>query len=117
AGDICSCGTEKKLNMFKRFIEYYADKFVAILHVAGNHEYYTDEGEESKDSDNHVDMQSINRTLKMLELDYPQYHYLNNEVFIYNDTVFAGTTLWSFIPDDAYDDVQKYMNDYVYIYY
>ena len=40
-GDICACGTIADFKIYKAFIEYIAPKYKLIMHVPGNHEYYT----------------------------------------------------------------------------
>lgn len=54
-----------------------------IVFVAGNHEYY------------HSCFEEINVKLRMLEDDYPNFHFLNNENIIIKGIDFFGGTMFS----------------------
>jgi predicted phosphodiesterase len=143
-GDICACGTKIDFDKFINFLRYYSVKFTVILHVAGNHEYYTNSNASSKDLINNT-IPQIDKRLAALNKYFPNYHYLNNSTWTYENTrtkhkyVFVGTTLWTFIPKkvvsingtktitdkksankksqiELAELVEKSMNDYYHIY-
>lgn len=135
-GDICACGSADSFSKFINFLIYFSDKFDAIIHVAGNHEYYTAEHATPADIVNNT-MTEIDKKLKQLNKQFKNYHYLNNSIFEYickktnKPYVFIGTTLWSYVPPDIEitdkmsnksvridlrATIEKRMNDYNCIY-
>ena len=54
-----------------------------VIYVLGNHEYYNNMFPDEIES------------VKKAAADYPNIHVLENETFIYKETVFLGCTLWS----------------------
>jgi predicted phosphodiesterase len=133
-GDICVCGASNEFKKFLNFLTYYTPKFEAIIHVAGNHEYYTSSNSTPKDLLNNT-MPKIDKQLQLLNKQFSNYHYLNNSIWTYQciktkrKYIFVGTTLWTHIPSkkviidkkknisiDLPQLIQKKMNDYNYIY-
>jgi predicted phosphohydrolase len=118
AGDICACGNAEDFINFIGFLKYICPKYQHVIHVPGNHEYYT--AGVKKINKTHS-MQHINDSLKKLENIIPNYHFLNNRMIslVINKKkyYFCGTTLWSNVNPNDYDEVEKRMNDYNYIYY
>jgi len=135
-GDICVCGNKEDFDKFINFLDYFHTKFEAIVHVAGNHEYYTGEHASPEELAENT-MTNIDKKLKKLGRQYNNYFYLNNSTWEYTNAkanksyVFVGTTLWSYIPPqieiqdektkkmkkiNLHDAVEQMMNDYNYIY-
>ena len=135
-GDICVCGDPIDFAKFINFLNYFYTKFEAIIHIAGNHEYYTNSKAPPKELAENT-MTHIDKKLKQLNKQYANYHYLNNTTWEYVNKktkkpyIFVGTTLWSYIPHNVdiydkdtkktkninlYNAVEQHMNDYNYIY-
>lgn len=110
AGDICSCGDELEFELFKLFIEYYHVHYTLVVHVAGNHEYYSSVREP---------MDVIRRKLHQLEEVYPNYKFLDNSSILFTKDEhtlrIVGSTLWSNIPVWYRDELQDRLNDHVFI--
>ncbi len=131
-GDICACGIPEDFEKFLCFLDYFSQKFEYILHVAGNHEYYVEATKKKHDTIASNTMVRIDRRLKFLNKKYPNYFYLNNSTWEYTDKkknetyVFAGTTLWTYVPANLeilkknkinlYKEIESNMNDYRCIY-
>lgn len=117
AGDICACGNRRDFNNFTQFLRYICPKYKYVIHVAGNHEYYT--AGESK-IDEYCTMQAIDKKLKKIESDIPNYIYLNCKsiTLTINDQkcIFIGATMWSYVEPAQHKIVQENMNDFVHIY-
>jgi predicted phosphodiesterase len=118
AGDICACGTKEDMIIFIEFIKFISPKYKHIIHVAGNHEYYT--AGESKINQWHT-MQSIERRFRSLSRLIPNYTFLNcgTKIVTVNgkSILFIGATLWSFVDPNNRKEVELRMNDYSHIYY
>ena len=69
-----------------------------VIVITGNHEYYNHTIEEVE--------------VRMRKLCSDNIHYLQKDVFIYQDVKFIGCTLWSAIKDES---LCKYMNDFTWI--
>lgn len=117
AGDICVATSDEALRPFVDFLKVYAKHYTHVIHVAGNHEFYCFSERPTKDAT----IQETVKRLKGLSRTFPNYHFLNNEVFSfmhhgvgYN---IVGTTLWTFVPPDKQEEVAGAMNDYRYIYF
>ncbi len=117
AGDICACGNKKDYENFLRFLKMICSNYKYVIHVAGNHEYYT--AGESKITKWHT-MQGINARLKSIEKIIPNYIYLDCQSVILkingSSYVFIGATLWAHVNKNNYEEIEKRMNDYNYIY-
>lgn len=117
AGDICACGNREDFAIFVDYIKYLSPKFMYIIHVAGNHEYYT-AGERNITKWN--TMGEINKRLKSISKLVPNYIYLNCEAAVLTirskKYVFIGATLWAKVDPQYYSIVEERMNDYSYIY-
>lgn len=131
-GDICACGNPKDFAIFIKFLKYITPKYSYILHVAGNHEYYTAGSSQNQIANN--TMKDIDLRLKNLSKTFENYYYLNNDTYELiskkgKHYVFIGTTLWSQIPKkkivinekknismDLAELIEKRMNDYNHIY-
>ncbi len=117
AGDICACGNKKDYSVFVDFLKYICPRFKYVIHVSGNHEYYT-AGEKTISKWN--TMQEIDKRFKALEKQIPHYIYLNCQAVKLtinaHPYIFIGATLWAHIALKDYRSVQEGMNDYNYIY-
>jgi predicted phosphodiesterase len=110
AGDICSCGDDHTFEQFETFITNECKKFKRVIHVAGNHEYYS-EGETS--------MEEIKKKLRGLEKKLSNYSFLDDDILEMKNgdrkLVFVGSTLWSYIPEKHYSKIKSFMSDYDFI--
>jgi len=115
AGDICCCGSDKDFDIFKRFIDEVAPKYIYIIMVSGNHEYYADQSK--------ADVQLIDKKITAYFAAYnkanktgARLYYLNNSTLRIqqgNTTyIFVGSTLWSDIKPEHYAQAAEQMNDY-----
>jgi predicted phosphohydrolase len=82
AGDIIAMQNgAKKLYHLENLIKHLS---IPVVYVTGNHEYY-----------GFGRVKDINAAIKGLEAKYPHFHFLDNEVWVFNDVEFIGSTLWS----------------------
>lgn len=82
AGDIAALENQcKKLNHLENIIKHVQ---IPVVYVTGNHEYY-----------GYGQVKSTNKIIKTLEVKYPHFHFLDNEVWVHKDVEFIGSTLWS----------------------
>ena len=117
AGDICAIGNNQDFCTYRAFIKYVSTKFMYIIHVAGNHEYYTC-------GNNNISLQNtipgINNELRKYTKQYNNVYFLNNETIRLkvnkSECVFIGSTLWSHVDDAKKKSIQSSMNDYSHIY-
>jgi hypothetical protein len=109
-GNICSCGSEKGLNVLRDFLARECCGFKRVLFVAGNHEFY---------SKKMWSMDDIKIKLKLLETEIKNFIFLDDEILELcvgeKRLVFLGTTLWSYIPDHCKEAVKNIVNDYRFI--
>lgn len=112
AGDICAINVKDDYEKFIALLKYYCPKYNYIIHVAGNHEYYTTV-KPVKKSDC---MDAVNRKFKALNKDFPNYIYLNCDAVTLNINnkpyIFIGATLWTKIQPSDWSYVEQSMNDY-----
>ena len=105
-GDICVIGTDD-FEIYKRFIDIIYDKFAIILHVPGNHEYYTD-------SEWTID--KINARLRGFAQTRPKLNILINgmaRMRLGKELYYiVGSTLWTHIDEKDHAYIQSQMNDY-----
>jgi 3',5'-cyclic AMP phosphodiesterase CpdA len=132
-GDICVCGDPVDFQKLLSFLRHFSSKFEAIIHVAGNHEYYTKSRAGPAELIANT-IPEIDKRLRALTKTIPNYHYLNNSTWTYSngvrEIVFIGTTLWTHIPTTTHKEstatkknqatiaelIQARMNDYNFIY-
>lgn len=116
AGDISAINDKEDYNKFITFLTHYYPKYKYILHICGNHEFYSIAAQPQK---SHC-MDMVHKKLKHLNKTYPNYLYLNCDTVTLNINnskyMFIGATLWTKIPLEKYDTIQNSMNDYNYIY-
>jgi len=86
AGDI---GNLYKFNQLKDFIKWCCEKFVAVLYVPGNHEYYRHYNIPT------LPFYKLNFRLKSLEKQFKNLYILRRKILEINNIYIAGCTLWS----------------------
>jgi len=102
AGDI-DVGTNAKDFVFKM-----CDRFLAVIYVPGNHEYYG------------FNIDRVNSKIRKWETKKDNFHFLNPGTVIINEQLFVGATLWtSMYNKDPNVELlaQTNMNDFQYITY
>lgn len=117
-GDICACGDENDYQYYKNFMRFISKKYTYIIHIPGNHEYYTNG---KRKITYEFTMQGIDEKLKKFAKTINNMSYLNNNVVklklkkkIY---VIIGTTLWSHVDMEDRKRIQSVMSDYDDIYF
>lgn len=93
----------------KAFVYEMCSRFKSVVMVAGNHEYY-----------NHGSIIRDIGYFNEIDVDYENFHFLNNDMVIIDDTIFLGCTLWTNLLDHDPQVMQnaKYgMNDFNHILY
>jgi predicted phosphodiesterase len=93
--------------IYREFLKKMNTDFKKVFIITGNHEYY---------SSDKYGSHSIDETNKMIESliiihKLTNITFLNNSYELYNDVLFAGTTLWSKIPSVNMNDICL-MNDF-----
>ncbi|KAJ5069914.1 ser/thr protein phosphatase superfamily [Anaeramoeba ignava] len=98
---------------YANFLEKMSTIFEQIFLIAGNHEYYNITfGTEKKT------IKQINEIIEKICEKLKNVHFLNNKSVIFKNEKtnqiirLIGSTLWSYIPQHAYLEVHKSMNDY-----
>ena len=101
AGDIGDPNTKQ----FWNFIKQECDEFDVVLFVCGNHEFY---GKSIKQTlDFFKDMKQHMRLTNFFVLD--------NDVFEFDNCSVIGSTLWTYTPSEAINEVLSCINDYKFI--
>jgi Icc-related predicted phosphoesterase len=80
------------------YIAWLAKRFKAVIHVAGNHEYYGS------------NIHSADRYMQEIDL-IPNAYHLNNKTVTIDGQHFVGTTMWTDLTGREYPVMQA-MNDY-----
>lgn len=115
-GDISACGSPDSWETYKKFIGYISKEYKYILHVPGNHEYYTS----NKNITLNDTIPGIDSKLRKFAKTIDNLYYLNNNTvnFTINNKkyVFIGTTLWTGVKPESRKFIQSAMNDYSNIY-
>lgn len=96
----------RRTGQYREILSVLTSKFVQVVMVAGNHEYYGS------------NFNKTHRVLKAFEHEFSNFHFLNDEFRIFGDVLVLGGTLWT-----DYDNsnpitklqAQLGMNDYKYI--
>lgn len=116
AGDICAINIKEDFEKFIALLKYYCPKYKYIIHVAGNHEFYTTRTPVTKADC----MDAVHRKFKALNKHFPNYLYLNCDTATLriNDKpyMFIGCTLWTKVQRANWEEVELQMNDYNHIY-
>lgn len=99
AGDLGVAGTSKKLNdEYKFILKFLGKKWDNVFYVAGNHEYYDRKKTETIDD--------IAAAIEAYCVEC-NIIFLHNDIFETSGYVFVGTTLWTNVSEEAYEN----MND------
>lgn len=101
--DLVGNTVHSRARRYREFLDRVSDDFEQIVVICGNHEHYHGIWE---------------RTHEVLRHEYNYYsniHFLENDVWVYNDVRFCGTTLWTDF--DNNNPITRYhcrqvMNDY-----
>ena len=119
-GDICCCSNDDDFLIFQRFIEELLPHYEHIIHIAGNHEYYTTVSKKTP-----IGIQNtipfINEKIRSwFKSKSKKLHFLSNNCLKLTidgkSYKICGTTLWTWIPLEHRKRMQSVMNDYSYIY-
>lgn len=102
AGDI---GTHT-CKLLPAFLTFVSTSYETVFWVLGNHEYYSDNAEESMDD----------ILAKLRGMCPHNVKILDNECYELNDIVFIGSTLWSHIHAEHALKIQRKVSDFRYIY-
>jgi hypothetical protein len=111
--DISAMGNPDDYETYQQFMQYLSPKFKYIIHVPGNHFYYTTGAKNI----------SIQHSMKYLELKVRKFtKTLPNVIFMNNDTlrltidnkkyIFIGSALWTGVRPQDRKKVGGMMNDY-----
>jgi predicted phosphodiesterase len=118
-GDICACGNPQDFGIYVNFMRHIAPKFKIVLHIPGNHEYYTTGVPRSDISKNHT-ISAIDKKLKKFAGTIKNLYYLNNSIFRVmvekKKYMFIGSALWTYVQPQDKKEIQSGMNDYSSIY-
>jgi len=116
-GDICPVGTPSDFKTFLQFLDYVHPKFKKIIHVPGNHEYYSSSYSGKKLENCY---EGINSKMSVLRKKYPRYVFMSNnihKIVVGKKLLYiVGTTLWSHIPEKKKKETCGLMNDYNMLY-
>lgn len=92
---------------YVEFLDECSQKFKHVLVIAGNHEYYNNQG---------YDMACMDKGIAGLCNRFANVTYLKNSYQDINGVRFIGTTLWTHMADDIKYKAASMYNDYQYIY-
>ncbi len=112
-GDISACGNPDDYETYKQFLTYLSPKFQYIMHIPGNHEFYTTGNKNVTLIDT---VKYIDAKLRAFTKTLPNVIFMNNDTVrltINNKKyVFVGATLWSGVRPQDRKEVGRLMNDY-----
>lgn len=108
AGDICPLTNVEDIGKMKILIEWASLHYEKVIHVLGNHEFYSTE--------EHRTINQVFYAARNLMKLYPKYMFLNNSSIRIQNYVIYGTTLWTNIPESLHKQIILEVNDYRYIY-
>ena len=93
--------------IYREFLIKMNDTFKKVFLIAGNHEYY------NSDKYGKHTIHEVNKMIESLIINHKLSNitFLNNSYEVYNDVIFAGTTLWSNIQSQNMNDICL-MNDF-----
>lgn len=86
------------------FLNSCAERYMDVIFITGNHEYYSDE----------FDWHQINNLIESKQKPN-NLHFLNKSKLVLKGITFLGTTGWTHIPPRSISYVVETMNDYEYI--
>lgn len=120
--------------IYRRFLLQQAERFEAVLVLAGNHEFYDVDAPGPKQKPDDMtwsefcaaqgslknSVQNMKAAIAAVCAEHPRLHFVDNTCVRIGEQADAPallcTTLWSQIPEDAIDQVWASMNDYAMIY-
>jgi len=89
AGDLVGsiCSDEQSSNgerlLFKEAVKVLSESFEHVLYTAGNHEHYFSKS-----------FEQVDEFIRETSANYPNFHYLQDEVLVLDGQRFIGMTLW-----------------------
>eukprot|EP00029_Vermamoeba_vermiformis_P007400 TRINITY_DN3198_c0_g1_i1.p1 TRINITY_DN3198_c0_g1~~TRINITY_DN3198_c0_g1_i1.p1 ORF type:complete len:290 (-),score=62.57 TRINITY_DN3198_c0_g1_i1:26-850(-) len=89
--------------LYEKFIEEQSKQFKEVFVLAGNHEYYTNVYEDAQ------------KMMVDICAKFPNVHFMQKKSVKIGKYRILGTTLWSHVPDDNAQQVQRSLNDYAMI--
>jgi Ammonium Transporter Family/Calcineurin-like phosphoesterase len=111
-GDIGIAATKSGFEDYCEFIRMQSERFELVLLVTGNHEYYS--GPEVDHSDP-ISVDQVHKRIAEFCDSCDNVVFLNRQTIIVNNVRIIGATLWSSIPEMAYELVSKSINDFQFI--
>lgn len=120
--------------IYRRFLFHQAERFEAVLVLAGNHEFYDVQAPGPAQKPSNMtwsefcarqgsvkhSVQHMKDALSTICADHPRLHFVDNTCVRFGEEVNAPallcSTLWSHIPDHAMDQVRHSLNDYAMVY-
>jgi 3',5'-cyclic AMP phosphodiesterase CpdA len=112
AGDLATCGSDVEFAKVRKFMEWAAGKYAAIVYVPGNHEFYTVKDHRRNNMD--VILRRIRVGLKDLPV-----HFLYNQMAVVLGVCIIGATMWTDfcgLPAAVVSETVHRMNDFTSIY-
>ena len=88
---------------YLQFLKWCSDNFYKVFVITGNHEYYG------------YSIETTDRYIEKICKQFDNVNFMNNKVYVINNVVFIGTTLWSFVPKQHESYITSYMNDFKFI--
>lgn len=111
AGDIVPGSAPREMEKFRQFLTHYSPHYFKIIHVPGNHEYWSDDVRRGA-----IPMQNINGMFSHLENEFPKYKFIpRGDIQIRcgeKKYTILCSTLWTEIPPDQQKAIKSHMHDY-----
>jgi|UniRef100_A0A6C0IX57 predicted phosphodiesterase len=92
-------------SIYQRFISNLSKRFVTVIIIAGNHEYYCQKN-------NIQTVGQIQAQIESLCSNYSNVHFLENRALTIEGVRILGMTLWTDIPKELWRLARKKMQDY-----
>lgn len=92
-------------SVYQRLVRDLSRRFVTVIIVAGNHEYYCS-------SKRILTVGEINDKITAITKQYSNVHFLQNQALLVEGVRILGATLWTDLPTSVWRLVRKKMNDY-----
>jgi hypothetical protein len=90
--------------------------FDHVIIIAGNHEYFGGNTRTTRRHPHPNTMAQIDAQIARIAESLPNVTYLQNSAVMLDGVCVAGSTLWTFIPEEMRDRARKCMNDYRFVY-
>lgn len=97
---LCGDIGNPKSEIYWSLIKYCSDRAKHVLLLTGNHEYYGSS------------ILEVEYLISLKLKSYPNVKFLQRDIFIIDDYVFVGATLWSFLPIEHSDAFLKISTDF-----